>query len=348
MVVGLDLATGRRVHVADADLSEHRRRGYSGDRTLVCALCYLGCGTPAGTRVPLVVRGRVGGQRRAHFAHPAASSPVSGPHRPESVWHLHAKHTIAAWLDSHPVVAEVAVEQNLLGGDRRADVYARLRDGATLAFEAQYSPLSDADWRCRHHSYRRAQLVDVWLWHPHPAHAGIVLADAQPLWLFDADRAELMVPVARPHERLAAWWESENLSVYAPHWPPCVGDEVTCHALPLSGVVLSAAGLDLPASWHRRLTWHGERVEAEARQACKESERRRVRLEQLRAAAQSAAKRRRARGSRQQCPPEQQKPRCSVCAEALDEIWWGLGYHGAGFCRPPRRSPIIGPEAHGH
>ncbi|MET8875732.1 hypothetical protein [Nocardia sp. NPDC004604] len=41
---------------ADSRMNQLRRASYSGDRTLVCALCYAGVGATPGTRVPVVVK----------------------------------------------------------------------------------------------------------------------------------------------------------------------------------------------------------------------------------------------------------------------------------------------------
>lgn len=95
LVVGLNLETGREVHVSDAGREYWYARGYSGRRTLVCALCYAGIDAEPGTRVPLLIRSKTGGQRRPHFAHPPGQAPAGG-HHPESLWHLTAKAVLAA------------------------------------------------------------------------------------------------------------------------------------------------------------------------------------------------------------------------------------------------------------
>ena len=99
----------------------------SGRRTLVCALCHAGTDAEPGTRVPLVVRGREGGLRRPHFAHPPGQAPVGG-HHPESVWHLSAKVVLADWARRQPDVINVAVERFTPDRARRSDVRIRFRD----------------------------------------------------------------------------------------------------------------------------------------------------------------------------------------------------------------------------
>jgi hypothetical protein len=51
-VPGLDLPTGLAVDAGDREVWEWRRKGHSGDGTLVCLECYLGADRPGG---PLVV-----------------------------------------------------------------------------------------------------------------------------------------------------------------------------------------------------------------------------------------------------------------------------------------------------
>jgi hypothetical protein len=83
-VVGLNLGTNEEVYCDETRLEELRTHGYAGDRSLVCALCYAGQEAPVGTRVPLIVRGREGGERRAHFAHPPDAPRPVGMHRSRS------------------------------------------------------------------------------------------------------------------------------------------------------------------------------------------------------------------------------------------------------------------------
>jgi hypothetical protein len=71
LVVGLDLETGQEVDVADREVAYWYLKGHNGDQTLVCKQCYEGVDLPGGPRlVALVPKGRQGGRRRKHFAHP--------------------------------------------------------------------------------------------------------------------------------------------------------------------------------------------------------------------------------------------------------------------------------------
>jgi hypothetical protein len=82
-VVGLDLVTGLEVHARDRRTEEWRKEGHNGDRTLVCQACYEGADLLNGPQiVPLVPKGREGGARRQHFAHPPGMAPPGGRHCP--------------------------------------------------------------------------------------------------------------------------------------------------------------------------------------------------------------------------------------------------------------------------
>jgi hypothetical protein len=79
-------------------VQQWHRKGHNGDRTLVCAECYTSPGPRGGPRVvPLVPKGREGGARHQHFAHPPGMAPPSGRHHPETVWHAEAKQRICRW-----------------------------------------------------------------------------------------------------------------------------------------------------------------------------------------------------------------------------------------------------------
>ncbi|MGF6888061.1 hypothetical protein ABIA39_006574 [Nocardia sp. GAS34] len=118
-----------------------RAKGYSGDRSLVCALCYAGVDATSGAIVPVVVRGRIGGDRRPQFAHPPRLGPTGGLHAPESVWHLASKAILTAWARTQPGVIEVRNEVWLPHCQRRCDV--RVYWTATIRSNGQLC-------RCQH------------------------------------------------------------------------------------------------------------------------------------------------------------------------------------------------------
>ncbi|MFF3539713.1 hypothetical protein ACFYXP_38080 [Streptomyces sp. NPDC002466] len=61
LVVGFGLETRREVHIGARPVEQWRARGYGRGETVVCLYCYRGVDAPAGTRVPLLARGLIGG-----------------------------------------------------------------------------------------------------------------------------------------------------------------------------------------------------------------------------------------------------------------------------------------------
>lgn len=246
LVVALDLDTLEEVYCEPSQLGRLRAQGYSGSQRLVCALCYAGQEAPAGTEVPLVVRHRVGGARRAHFAHPPGLAPASG-HRPESLWHLAAKHVIARWAERQPNVADVQVERWIVDRARRADVHVRTSDGADLVFEVQSSRLTDAEWSRRHRDYEELGVTDVWLWNPDTAIHRIAGVSGLPLWQLDPfdERATLLT--GKPHPRPDGWWRERDLEMYVHHSPPCSNDRHTPWRFRLDRLTLDQQGIRSPA-----------------------------------------------------------------------------------------------------
>jgi hypothetical protein len=104
-VCGLDLSTGRVVQADQREVWEWRPKGHNGDGTLVC---HHGTGSPDGAPVvvPLVPRGRIGGTRRRHFAHPPGVAPAGG-HSPETAWRWEVKHRLCRWVQAAGADARV-------------------------------------------------------------------------------------------------------------------------------------------------------------------------------------------------------------------------------------------------
>lgn len=245
LAVGFDTGAGRAVHVDDHDLDHWRERGHGGTRTLVCHLCLLGFEARAGSRIPLVVRGRIGGTRRPHFAHPPGRAPRGG-HHPETLWHLTSKTAIARWAAAQGDVASVRLEEWTPDRLRRADVAAHLADGSRIVLEAQARLLTDASWTARHRDYRSQGIRDVWFFKPGGANARVVLAHGQPLWQFDPFTQTVDGFLGRGHPTTGRWWEHEDQGPYALHHPPCPLDELVRFRVPLAELRLSASGIALP------------------------------------------------------------------------------------------------------
>lgn len=240
---------------AEPSMDELRTKSYTGDQTLVCALCYAGIGAPPATRVPVVVKGRIGGQRRPHFAHPPGRGPAGGRHEPESVWHLMSKMSLTAWARTQPGVVDVGTEVWLPNRTRRADVRVVFDDGSQVGLEAQGYRMPDADWIRRHRDYEREGVVDVWLWHPQSPTAWIVLGSTghpQQLWTLDPWAGAVTVMVGAPHRNQLG--ESDHdIDLRVQHLPPCVGDELVPHKYPLAQLVLTPHGISIPAELQAQL-----------------------------------------------------------------------------------------------
>jgi hypothetical protein len=247
LVVGWDRDTKREVYVDETDVDYWRTKGYKrGDGSLVCLYCFEGDEAPPGTIIPLVVRHRVGGRVRAHFAHPPGLAPPRGHHR-ETVWHSTSKHLLAAWARGQDGVVDAFPERSTPDADRRSDVRVIFRDGSVVALELQHSVLHDEDWRHRHADYVRQDIVDVWIWEETVPTPWMVAQAGLPIWFLDLKKRSIGTLVGKPHRRLVDWFRSSDMSVYAEHHPPCVSDETEYHTWPMSGLKLTRRGLELPS-----------------------------------------------------------------------------------------------------
>ncbi|WP_081635418.1 competence protein CoiA family protein [Nocardia sp. BMG111209] len=247
LVVALDLTCRQYVCMptdpADPRVQELRAKSFSGDRTLVCALCYA----ERDRRVSVVVKARVAGQRRPHFAHPSGCAPPEGRHNPETMWHLTSKSMLAAWARRQPGVVDVRNEVWLPNHERRADVHMVFADGHKVAIEIQGYPLSDAEWVNRHRDYQHNGVVDVWLWRPDIRPHRIVLSDGDPrqqLWTFDPDQQSVTLFVGAPHRTL--WPDpatQDDIVHRVRHLPPCMHDELIPLRCSLDELTLTSQGI---------------------------------------------------------------------------------------------------------
>lgn len=246
LVTGLDLETGLEVRVEDRPVKEWYKKGHNGDRTLVCAECYVGSDLPGGPRiVALIPKGREhGGVRRAHFAHPSGQAPPAGHHALEGEWHSAAKHRFRRWaLEAGAVSARV--EACTPDRRRRSDVAIVLPGGQRLAFEVQLQQVTDRQWLDRQHDYDRNGIRAVWIWPSEAAIPHVVYAEGQPGWVYDARDDRLGLVCGRPHDHTGE--EAEARRCRSTHWPPCPGDSIEIRWMRLRDVTLSDDGLG-PAS----------------------------------------------------------------------------------------------------
>jgi Competence protein CoiA-like family len=264
LVIGLDLATGLEVHAEDRKTLEWRKKGHNGDQTLVCPACYQGAELPDGPRVvALVPKGKEGGARCRHFAHPPGMAPPSGRHNPESLEHAHGKQALRGWAMDQGFAARVEAWTG--DGRRRSDVEVILPGGARVAIELQCSEITYAEWLDRHEDCVRAGITDVWLWGPGVWIPRVVFRYGQPGWRFDLEAGKIALVYAHPDPAVvtAASTAPECAIV---HFPPCPGDRLGLMPMPLASARLGPGGIEpsaeataelaqrapaSPASWPR-------------------------------------------------------------------------------------------------
>jgi Competence protein CoiA-like family len=242
LVVGLDLVTGREVHAGDRLTEEWREKGHNGGRTLACQACYEGADLPGGSQtVALVPKGRDGGARQRHFAHPPGMAPPAGRPSPESLWHAEGKLALRGWAANQGFTAWV--EAWTSDGRRRSDVDVLIPGGRRLAIELQRGEMSDAEWIARHQDYAQAGITDLWLWHPDTRVPLVVFRHGQPGWRFDLEARKTGQIYARPG-RAAARTLPQQAPCQAVHWPPCPADELAVAWMPLGSVRLTPLGIE--------------------------------------------------------------------------------------------------------
>ena len=267
LVVGLDLVTGLDVHAEDRKTLEWRKKGHNGDQTLVCLACYQGADLPDGPRVvALVPKGKEGGARCRHFAHPPGMAPPPGRHNPESLEHARGKQALRGWAMDQGFPARV--EARTADGRRRSDVGVILPGGARVAIELQCSEITDAEWLDRHEDYVRAGITDVWLWGPGVWIPRVVFRYGQPGWRFDRETGKLGLICAHP-DPAAVTAASTAPECAIVHTPPCPGDRLDCLWMPLASARLGADGIEPSAETTAELTRLAATVSRElaARQA---------------------------------------------------------------------------------
>lgn len=253
LVVGVDLVTGLEVHAGDRKVSEWHGKGHNGDRTLVCRECYEGTDLPGGPRVVgLVPKGRKGGARRAHFAHPPGMAPPDGRHNPETLWHAEGKQLLRRWAEAQGAAAQVEAWTD--DGRRRSDVAVTLPGGGRVALEVQLGDITDTEWLARHHDYLQAGITDVWLWHPGTWVPRVIFDCGQPGWKLDVAAGKIgliyhpagQAPLSRP---------GEPPPCRTVHWPPCPADPLDTLWMPLPSARLTSEGIKPSAETDAQLAW---------------------------------------------------------------------------------------------
>lgn len=237
-VCGLDLSTGRVVQADEREVWEWYRKGHNGDRTLVCLECYHGAGSPDGKPqvVPLVPRGRTGGVRRRHFAHPPGMAPVGG-HSPETAWHWEAKHRLYRWARESAGVS-ARVEAWTADGRRRSDVAVTFPGGGRMAIEVQLTSMTDTELLARRDDYARTGTALVWVWPSEKRIPRVLFRFGEPGWVFDPAADRIGLACGRAH----AGRTGDGTMAWSSHWPPCLGDDLDVRWMPLSDARLTESG----------------------------------------------------------------------------------------------------------
>jgi len=252
LVVGLDLVTGLEVHAEDQETWEWRKKGHNGDQTLVCLACYQGAELPDGPQVvALVPKGKEGGARCRHFAHPPGMAPPGGRHTPESLEHAYGKQVLRGWAMDQGFKAWV--EAWTADGRRRSDVVVILPGGARVAIELQCSEITDAEWLDRHEDYVRAGITDVWFWGPGIWIPRVVFRYGQPGWRFDLETGKIGLIHAHP-DPAAVTAASTAPECAIVHSPPCPGDRLGLLWMPLVLAQLGPDGIEPSAEAVAELT----------------------------------------------------------------------------------------------
>lgn len=253
LVVGLDLVTRREVHAGDREAWEWHGKGHNGDRTLVCRECYEGADLPGGPRVvALVPKGRKGGVRRPHFAHPPGMAPPDGRHNPETLWHAEGKQQLRRWAEAHRATARVEAWTD--DGRRRSDVAITLPSGDRVALEVQLGDITDAEWLARHDDYVRTGITDVWLWHPSTWVPRVIFDCGQPGWRLNVAAGKIGLIYHRANQSPVNT-PGEPPPCRTVHWPPCPADPLDTLWMPLASARLTPEGINPSADADGQLTW---------------------------------------------------------------------------------------------
>jgi hypothetical protein len=277
LVVGYDLDTASEVHIGDRTMPEWHAIGYGGTRRLVCYLCWRGVDAAPGTEVALVPRGRIGGKKRAHFAHPPGAGVHDSPAAKETIWHLGMKHRLAGWANGLANVVEAVAERWAPDGKRRADVSVLLADGSQLALEVQSRILTDRGWGARHADYAANGITDVWFMRP-GAETPYVLHELGVPTFTVNDDSSVAVQLGQAHARTDTWWTGD-LAKLAVHHPPCAGDSIEYMRLPLDTLGLDAHGLVVASAIAQRVAKDLAEVQRAAETAKRDAEYRAQRWE---------------------------------------------------------------------
>jgi head-tail adaptor len=129
----------------------------SGEEAREFVRAHIVCPVPGCSSQLTSVHSRV---KRDHLRHPAG---IAG-HAPETLLHAQGCAIIQHWLSvAYPNSRVRREEYSNENGERRADVLLTGPMGHRVAFEIQFSAITESAWQGRHDSYQRQGIQDVWL-----------------------------------------------------------------------------------------------------------------------------------------------------------------------------------------
>ena len=140
---------GQPVIAGETSLEELQR--WSQERALYCPNC----------RGIVHVRGGPDKRTQLHFAHQTGECAWST--ETESIRHARGKMVLAHWLREQFPQAAITLEERLPEPNRIADIFVSHPNGDRWAVEFQCAPLDIGAWRHRHHAYRNANILDIWI-----------------------------------------------------------------------------------------------------------------------------------------------------------------------------------------
>jgi Competence protein CoiA-like family len=140
---------GRTIVAEETPLVQLQR--WSHERALYCPNC----------RGIVHVRGGPEKRTQLHFAHQKGECAWST--ETESIRHARGKMVLAHWLREQFPQAAITLEERLPEPNRIADIFVSHPNGDRWAIEFQCAPLDIGAWRHRHHAYRNANILDIWI-----------------------------------------------------------------------------------------------------------------------------------------------------------------------------------------
>jgi hypothetical protein len=107
-----------------------------------------------------------------------------------------------------------------------------------MAIEVQPSAMTDTELLARRKDYARTGTVLIWVWPSENRIPRVLFRFGEPGWVFDPATDRTGLACGRPHTGQTA----DGTRAWSPHWPPCPGDDLDVHWMPLSSARLTKSG----------------------------------------------------------------------------------------------------------